>query len=154
MASAVFTEAILIVASVIVAGSFAGLVMGKVGGFQSTFVQSSESQKQIILTKIKIIYATNSSSTNVNAWIKNIGVSPITNPKSVDVYFGQIGAVQRIPYTGAAPSWTYASSVSLWNSTNTVQINISNGASLQKGSTYLLQVTTPNGVSDQYFLSP
>ncbi len=151
MASAVFTEAILIVASVIIAAGLAGVVMTKVGTFQSTFTQTTENQKQTILTNIKIIYAQNPTSTSVNAWVKNIGTYSITNTQNIDVYFGQTGAMQRIPYDTDSTSWTFSSPVISWDKANTVQINISNLPTIQCSSVYELQVTTPNGVSDEYF---
>ncbi|MGB9002305.1 MAG: flagellin [Nitrosotalea sp.] len=153
MASAVFTEAILIIASVIVAAGLAGIVMTKVGTFQSTFTQETESQKQVILTNIKIIYTTNSSANSINAWVKNIGSYPILNPQNTDVYFGQINQMQKIPYAypPSGLSWTFSSPTSTWNQTDTLQINMTNLPTIQCGSTYDLQVTTPNGVSDQQF---
>lgn len=152
MASAVFTEAILIIASVIIAAGLAGVVMTKVGTFQSTFTQATESQKQEVLTDIKIIYTTNSSANSVNAWVKNIGTYPIINPQDTDVYFGQINQMQRIPYSASSgSSWTFAGSVSTWNETVTEQLDITGLPTIQCGSTYDLQVTTPNGVSDQQF---
>ncbi|SRR5579885_511030 len=153
MASAVFTEAILIVASVIVAAGLAGVVMTKVGSFQSTFTQTTENQKQTVLTSIKAIYLTNETDTSVSAWVKNIGSYPITNPQNTDVYFGQVNQMQRIPYSNPTSglSWKFASNLSVWNQTNTVQIDISNLSTIQCGSTYELQVTTPNGVSDQQY---
>lgn len=154
MASAVFTEAILIVASVIVAAGIAGVVMTKVGTFQSAFTQTTEAQKETVLTNIKIIYLTNGTDTTVNAWVKNVGSYPITTPTSTDIYFGQINQMQRIPYSSppSGLSWEFSSPLTVWNQMNTVQINISNISSIQCGSTYDLQVTTPNGVSDQQFV--
>ncbi|MDE1827200.1 MAG: flagellin [Thaumarchaeota archaeon] len=153
MASAVFTEAILIIASVIVAAGLAGVVMTKVGTFQSTFTQATESQKQTILTNIKIIYTTNSSANSINAWVKNIGSYPILNPQNTDVYFGQINQMQRIPYVypQSGLSWAFSSPVTTWNQANTLQMKVTNIPTIQCGSTYDLQVTTPNGVSDQQF---
>lgn len=153
MASVVFTEAILIIASVVIAAGLAGVVMTKVGMFQSTFTQTSENQKQTVLTKIKVIYSTNSSSTDTNVWIKNIGSYPISNPQSMDVYFGQTGSAQKIPYNSGSPKWTFTNPVTMWNPTDTIEITISNNSDLQKNAVYELQVTTPNGVSDQYFVS-
>ncbi len=153
MASAVFTEAILIVASVIVAAGLAGVVMTKVGSFQSAFTQTTESQKQTVLTSIKVIYLTNVTKTSVDAWVKNVGSYPITSPQNTDVYFGQVNQMQRIQYVNppSGLSWTFASNISVWNQTNTVQINISNLSTIQCGATYDLQVTTPTGVSDQQY---
>lgn len=153
MASAVLTESILIIASVIIAASLAGVVMTKVGSFQSTFTQTTENQKQTILTDIKILYAQNSTNTSVNTWIKNIGTYQITSTQKIDVYFGITGAMQRIPYNSGAPSWTFSSPVSVWSKADTVQINISNLPTIQCSKVYELQVTTPNGVSDQYFVT-
>ena len=154
MASAVFTEAILIIASVIIAASLAGVVMTKVSSFQSTFTQTTENQKQTVLTNIKILYAQNQTTTSVSAWVKNVGTYQITNTQNIDVYFGQIGSVSRIPYNpGSGAGWTFSSPVSVWSQAGTVQMNLSNLPSIQCAKTYQLQVTTPNGVSDQYFVT-
>src|SRR5574337_48991 len=153
MASAVFTEAILIIASVIIAAGLAGVVMTKVGSFQSTFTQTTENQKQTVLTNIKILYAQNPTSTSVSAWIKNVGTYQITNTQNIDVYFGHTGAMQRIPYNSGSPSWVFSSPVSVWSQASTVQVNISNLSAIQCSSIYELQITTPNGVSDQYFVT-
>jgi flagellar protein FlaG len=53
------SEGILIIASVVIATSIAGVVMSQVGVFESTFTATSENQKDIMLTKVKIVYATN-----------------------------------------------------------------------------------------------
>jgi archaeal flagellar protein FlaG len=153
MGSAVITEAILLIASVIIAGSLAGVVMTKVGTFQSTFTQTTENQKQTVLTNIKILYAQNSTSTSISAWVKNVGTYSITNTQNVDVYFGQTGSMQRIPYNIGSPSWTFSTPVTSWDRANTVQINIANLSTISCGSVYELQVTTPNGVSDDYFVT-
>jgi len=156
MGSAVITEAILLIASVIIAGSLAGVVMTKVGTFQSTFTQTTENQKQTVLTNIKILYAQSTAPYNsVNAWVKNVGTYSITNTQNIDVYFGQTGAMQRIVYNapGPSPSWTFTSPVTSWDKANTVQINISNLSAISCSNVYELQVTTPNGVSDDYFVT-
>jgi len=144
-------SAVFIVASVIIAAGLAGVVMTKVGTFQSTFTQTTENQKQTILTNIKIIYAQNPTDTSVSAWVKNIGTYSITNTQNIDVYFGQTGAMQKIPYDTDSTSWTFSSPVTSWDKANTIQINLSNLPTIQCSSVYELQVTTPNGVSDEYF---
>jgi flagellar protein FlaG len=151
MGSAAITESILLIASVIIAGSVAGIAMSKIGTFQSAFTQTTENQKQTVLTNIKILYAQNPTSTSVSAWIKNVGTYSITNTANIDVYFGQTGSMQRIPYNSGSPSWAFSSPVTSWTKASTVQINLSNLSSIACSTTYELQVTTPNGVSDQYF---
>ena len=73
------SEGILIIASVVIATSIAGVVMNQVGVFESTFTATSESQKDIMLTKVKIVYATNTTDNNVSIWVKNIGINPISD---------------------------------------------------------------------------
>lgn len=153
MGSNVIAEAILLIASVIIAGSLAGVVMTKVGTFQSTFTQTTENQKQTVLTNIKILNVINSTATSVNAWIKNVGTYPITNTANIDVYFGQTGSMQRIPYESGSPSWTFSSPVTSWTKASTIQINLSSLSTITCSTTYELQVTTPNGVSDEYFVT-
>lgn len=153
MGGAAITESILLIASVIIAGSVAGIAMSKIGTFQSAFTQTTENQKQTVLTNIKILYAQNPTSTSVSAWVKNVGTYSITNTANIDVYFGQTGSMQRISYSSGSPSWTFSSPVTSWDKASTVQINLSNLPAISCSSTYELQVTTPNGVSDQYFVT-
>lgn len=143
------------IASIILATALSGAVMSQLGVFQSAFTASTQNQKDITLTLIKVVYATNSSSTQVNVWVKNIGVNDITIPTSVDVYFGKLGTLQKIPYNtiGPTPYWNYNSVITSWQAKNTAQIIINYDTNLQKGATYQVRITTPNGVSDDYLFS-
>ena len=98
MASGIMSEAILIIASVTVASIVAGVVMNQVGIFESTFTATTEGQKDQLLTKVQIILATNTTDNQVVVWVKNTGVNPIGFLDKVDVYFGEITQIQRIPY--------------------------------------------------------
>ncbi|MGI0076832.1 MAG: flagellin [Nitrosopumilaceae archaeon] len=157
MASGIMSEAILIIASVVIATSIAGVVMNQVGVFQSTFTATTESQKDIILTDVKIVYASGNDVNNyVNVWIKNIGVNPIVNANQTDVYFGQIGQVKNYPHNKikTEDTWRWNSPLPepTWQTSNTHSINITD-AQITTGVTYQLTVTTPNGVSDEYIFS-
>jgi len=157
MASGIMSEAILIIASVVIATSIAGVVMNQVGVFESTFTATTESQKDIILTDVKIIYASGNDVNNyVNVWIKNIGVNPIVNANNTDVYFGPIGSVKNYPHNKikTEDTWRWNSPLPepTWQISNTHSINITD-AQIQTGVTYQLTVTTPNGVSDEYIFS-
>ena len=157
MASGLIGEAILIIASVIVAGSVAGVVLSQIGVFESSITQTSESQKDKLLTKIKIVYATNSSDNDVNIYVKNIGKQPLTSLDNMDVYFGPVNSADRYAYveqTWQDDTWEFnsTSTPSVWQSMETQQIDI-NESSLAKSTTYEIQVTTPQGVSDEYIFS-
>lgn len=155
MVSTGITEGIMLVASVIVAASLSGMVMSKTGALNSSFTISAEAQKDVILTKIKIVYvAGNSSSPTVTVWAKNIGSTPISNTDKVDVYFGKVGSTVRIPYNaGSDPKWVYSANMTQWQIKDTVQINIDNGNNLSSGSTYVVRLVAPNGVMDEYLFS-
>jgi flagellar protein FlaG len=155
MVSAGITEGIMLMASVIVATSLSGVVLSKSGMISSSFAISSEAQKDLILTKIKIVYASGSSSSPaVKVWVKNVGSAPISSTDKLDVYFGKVGSTTRIPYdAGADPKWTYSAGVTLWQTKDTVEIDIANGSNLQASSTYMVRIVTPNGVADEYLFS-
>lgn len=154
MVSAPITEGIILIGAVIMAAGFSAVVMGNAGAFQSAFSAATTVEKNIVLTKIKVLYATNSSSTTASVWVKNIGSNPISSVDNVDVYFGKIGSTTRIPYnSGSEPQWTYSAPLTLWQTKDTVQINISLDQPLESNTTYTIRITTPNGVSDDYLFS-
>ena len=157
MAAGVMSEGILIIASVVIATSVAAVVMNQVGVFQSTFTATTEGQKDTLLTKVKIILATNTTNDHVAVWVKNVGVNPISSLGSMDVYFGEIDQIQRIQYDQATQidgRWRFDPSVPtpVWQIMDTFALNITE-TSLQKGVTYHVTISTPNGVTDEHFFS-
>ena len=157
MASGLIGEAILIIASVIVAGSIAGVVLSQIGVFESSITETSSAQKDKLLTKIKIVFATNSSDNDVNIYVKNIGKQPIVSNDKVDVYFGPLNGAERFAYleqTWQDNTWEFntTSTPSIWQSMDTVQIDL-NDNDLAKATTYEIQITTPQGISDEYIFS-
>ena len=158
MAAGVMSEGILIIASVVIATSIAGIVMNQVGVFESTFTATTEGQKDVLLTKVKIILTTNTTDNHVAVWVKNVGVNPISSVGNMDVYFGEINQVQRIPYNDVAQpdiSWQFATppgAPNPWQIMDTFALNITDN-NLQKDVTYHVTVSTPNGVTDEHFFS-
>ncbi len=155
------SEAILIIASVVIATSIAGVVMSQVGVFESTFTATSESQKDMMLTKVKIVYATNTTDNNVSIWVKNIGINPITDVDKLDVYYGEIDQVLNMVYTEGCiaadtcidEEWDYDNKpVPLWQIMDTFSLNITD-FDLQKDVTYVVSITTSNGVTDEHIFS-
>ena len=157
MVSGVMSEGILIIASVVIATSIAGVVISQLGVFESTFTATTEGQKDMILTKIKIVYATNTTDDNVNVWVKNIGINPILSANNTDVYFGEIDSVTRIPLNTKKQlddTWFYDGPLPYpdWQIGETHSINITDD-DIVRGVTYVVSVSTPNGVSDEYIFS-
>ena len=161
MASGIMSEAILIIASVVIATSVAGVVMSQVGVFESTFTATTEGQKDTLLTNFKIVMATNTTDNTVSIWIKNVGQNPISSLDKVDVYFGEIGQIQNIPYDpscvppSACPNdtWRYDSlPATVWQIMDTLSINITDNDIL-RDVTYQVTIISPNGVTAENIFS-
>ena len=151
-------EGILIIASVVIATSVAAVVMNQVGIFESTFTATTEGQKDALLTKVKIILATNTTDSHVTVWVKNVGVNPIGSLDSMDVYFGEIDKIQRMSYDQGTDiidgRWRFspAAPTPIWQVMETHAINITDSTIL-KDRTYHVTVSTPNGITDEHFFS-
>jgi len=152
MAAGIMSEGILIIASVVIATSIAGIVMSQVGVFESTFTATTENQKDIMLTNVKIVYATNTTNSNVIIWVKNIGINPIVAANKTDVYFGEINQVRNIPHDpkGNEDTWRWDAPLPqpIWQISDTHSINITD-ADIVPGVTYQVTIITPNGVDDE-----
>jgi len=161
MASGIMSEAILIIASVVIATSVAGVVMSQVGVFESTFTATTEGQKDTLLTNFKIVMATNTTDDTVSIWVKNVGQNPMSSLDKVDVYFGEIGQIQNIPYDpscvppSACPddTWRYDSlPATVWQIMDTLSINITDNDIL-RDVTYQVTIISSNGVTTENIFS-
>ncbi len=151
------SEAILIIASVVIATSIAGVVMSQVGVFESTFTATTENQKDIISTKVKIVYVTNTTDNHVSVWVKNIGINTITSANQTDVYFGEINQVQNMEHNSKKQldtTWLWNAPLPqpIWQISDTHSINITDN-DLEPNKTYQVRITTPNGVIDEEIFS-
>jgi flagellar protein FlaG len=155
MVNAVFTESILLIASLTIAGIFASMVISKSSTVQSLFATQAQVQRDIMLTNIKIVYVNANADNNiVKAYVKNIGINPIVSLDSVDVYFGELNSLSKIPYnTASAPKWIYSDSSNTWNPKQTRELVITLDYNLQANKTYMLKVVLHNGIADEYIFS-
>jgi flagellar protein FlaG len=155
MASVVISEGIILITAVIIAAGFSVTILNQMGVFKSTIVSAGATEKEIALTRIKILYATNSSSNDVKVWVKNIGSNPVAALDKADVYFGRLNYVERIPYDqGSSPTWVYANGTGTqWHPKDTLEFDVTSNSTLQSSVTYVVRVATPNGVSDDYIFS-
>jgi hypothetical protein len=133
-------------------------VMPAVSRSQGALVTTSDVVNDRISTDIEIIHATGvDTATSSDAWVKNVGASRIGPLDKLDVFFGPEDAFQRIPYGGAsctAPCWEYElENDTEWGPTASLHLTIHVEDPLAAGTTYYLQVVTPNGISDAKFFS-
>ncbi len=102
-------------------------------------------------SQIEIIHATGSGS-NAFIWVKNVGSLRIIAIERCDVFFGPEGNFARIPYGSGDPHWTYeVENDDEWKPTATLKITILD--TISADTRYFVKVTTPNGISDDYYFS-
>lgn len=89
-------------------------------------------------------------------WVKNVGSSRIVAVDHLDLFFGPEGNFTRIPHEsiaeGQRPFWTWqVENSGEWVPTATLEITVHNAFPLSSGR-YFVKVTTPNGITDEYFM--
>ncbi|MGQ9682368.1 MAG: hypothetical protein ACUVX9_07520 [Anaerolineae bacterium] len=88
-------------------------------------------------------------------WVKNIGATSIQAVERCDVFFGPEGEFRLIPYGSGDPHWEYmVENDSSWRPTATLRVTVDFDHVLLPGERYFFKITTPNGVSSEYYFSP
>jgi len=146
----------VIVTGLLIIGSVTAAVMVilTIGPSVSSSSQSVlETQKEAsirIKTNIEVIaVAANSSGTQVDAWVKNVGVAPIMGLAASDVFVVTPGSrYDSMTYAASGDNtWTELPSGSSWNRGETLHIYITLPVSSPLASgNHLIRVSTPNGV--------
>ena len=102
---------------------------------------------------------------DIFAWVKNVGDSRILAVEKCDIFFGKEGDFQRISHDdyvdpGVFPYWqdTLEDSAGEWGRGKTLKINIVYAdtfaaSGMTAGTTYLVKVIIPNGISDEIYFS-
>lgn len=153
MVNEVISEAILLIVSITLASLLGVLVISKYGLFESTFGTMVSSERNSMLSKIKVVYA-NVNGSSVVVWVKNIGSVPIIYISKMDVYFGPYGSASYIPYNNTSlPMWTYKIyGGNTWAPGLTMLITI-NLSSAPGSGVYYIKLMTYEGASDEYIFS-
>ena len=101
-----------------------------------------------VKSQIEIV-ETASSGNDIYIWIKNVGSSRIMSLDSSDVFLGQTGATERIPYETGTPQWNYSiENDTEWGPTATIKITIQ--LSSAPSGNYYIKFVIPNGISDEH----
>ena len=104
-----------------------------------------------IKSRIEIV-ETASEDNKVYVWIKNVGSSNIGGIEQSDVFLGQTGAIERIPYNAGTPRLEY----SIENNTEcipTATIKITIHLVDNPSGNYYIKFVIPNGISDEHQFS-
>lgn len=145
-------------------------VLPAIANSNNAMVAIGQSVNTRIETQISTVYATAEldstgtwQDTNGNGlfdvfiWVKNVGSARILDISGMDVFFGQDGNFQRIPYVsnagGSTPYWSYTiENGTDWAPGSTLAIDISEASALSSG-TYFAKIVTDGGASDSITFS-
>ncbi len=121
-------------------------------------VSMAEKVDERMKSRINIVHAASTANrTSVYLWAKNIGTQRIIGVDDCDLFFGQEGAFERIPYTGEVedtyPQWDYSlENDTEWKASATLKLIITFSSDPGAG-TYFVKLIIPNGISDEYYFS-
>ena len=167
---------LLTIAGVIAAIAVMNAVFPAVTRSSSALTTSASTVDERIKTNISVVQSvgeldsggsfvdTNSNSLfDFYVWVKNVGDVTVPAVQEADVFFGQPGSIQRIPYVDDSPrtypNWTYSvEGGGDWEVASTVRIEVRfddgcPAACTQPQGTYFVRVITPNGVATETYFS-
>ena len=179
MDKAIITVLLIIAGVVCVAFMFNGIYPAINRGSDAVVSMAAQVDERL-KTQISIIHAVseydpndavdhwndiNSNGTfDIFAWVKNVGSSRILAVKKSDIFFGEEGNFRRITHQdyagGAKPYWqdTLEDNATEWGPGKTLKVTICyaddfDSSGLSAGTTYLIKVIIPNGISDEIYFS-
>ena len=137
-----------------------GGVIASLAIFNGIYPSITESSSSITSASMKVsnriesridIIQVGDNVTDAEVWIKNVGVTEITDIEKTDIFFGPVDDFYRVDYGGSTrPYWEYQleGGSSSWSQAATLKVTIHPAVSLTTGS-YLVKVVLPNGISAQ-----
>ena len=152
------TTALLIIAGVVCMIFVFNSVYPMVNRSSQAMVSMAEQVDERMKTRINIVHAANSANrTSVYLWAKNIGTQRIIAVDDCDLFFGQEGDFERVPYggdvEGVYPQWDYnLENDTQWQTSATLKLTITFSSDPGAG-TYFAKFILPNGISDEYYFS-
>ena len=99
--SATINEAIILIASIVLASGFSAYAIYAGSSLQSNVLQNLDAFKRNVHIHAEIGYATINDSATPKffvIYVKNTGTLPITDFSTIDVYAGEYGKATLYPY--------------------------------------------------------
>ena len=159
MSSSIIAEAILMISVVVAASALTYAFYSSISSMEASYKSINDSINEELRTAITIVFVTNTSSTIVKAWIKNIGSSriPAQLIELSDIFFGNKDHCVRIPRYSSDYNygWTYRfcnSNDDVWDPCETIEITVYLNETLTTGDYYLIFITY-NGVKAEAVFS-
>ena len=152
------TTALLIIAGVVCMIFVFNSVYPMVNRSSQAMVTMAQQVDERMKSRINIVHAANTANrTSIYLWVKNVGTQRLVDTDESDLFFGQEGDFERIPYTddasGGYPQWDYSlENDTEWQTSATLKITITYSSDPGSG-TYYSKFIIPNGISDEYYFS-
>ncbi len=152
------TTALLIIAGVVCMIFVFNSVYPSLNRSSQAMVSMADKVDERMKSRISIVHAANSADRlSVYIWIKNVGTQRIVAVADSDLFFGQEGNFERIPYIadagGSHPQWAFTlENDSEWKTSATLKVTITYTSDPGAG-TYYIKFIIPNGISDEYYFS-
>jgi flagellar protein FlaG len=161
--SLVITEAIIIIASVVLASAFASYAIYAGTSLQSNIMQNLSDARMNMDTRLDIVYAivnqTSKPSPLFVIYVKNTGSVPVSDMNLITVYVGAYGQATMYSYDPNASNGSGTFSIYESNGNGVIgvgeaaEINVFNATSVT-ASLYEAEVVLYRGVPSQYLFSP
>jgi flagellar protein FlaG len=161
--SLTITEAIMVIASVVLASGFASYAIYAGTSLQSNIMQNLDNAKRSMDTRLDIVYAVVNQTTNPSPlftiYVKNSGSLPISDFDLISVYIGAYGQATAYSYNSSAS--TGSGKFNMTDADGNGAVGIGEAAMIQvynvtnvSGSLYEAKVIPYRGIPSSYMFSP
>jgi flagellar protein FlaG len=161
--SLTITEAIMVIASVVLASGFASYAIYAGTSLQSNIMQNLDNAKKSMDTRLDIVYAVVNQTTNpgplFTIYVKNSGSLPISDFGLISIYVGAYGQATVYSYNSSAS--TGSGMFNMTDSDENGVVEMGETATIQVynatnvfGSLYEAKVVPYRGISSSYLFSP
>jgi flagellar protein FlaG len=161
--SLTITEAIMVIASVVMASGFAAYAIYAGTSLQSNIMQNLDAAKKNMNTQLDIVYAvvnqTSDPSPLFTVYVKNTGSLPISDFELISVYVGGYGQAMLYSYNASATTGSGLFNMTDANGNGVVQvgeaaiIQVYNATNVF-GNLYEAKVVPYRGIPSSYMFSP
>jgi flagellar protein FlaG len=161
--SLTITEAIMVIASVVMASGFAAYAIYAGTSLQSNIMQNLDAAKKNMNTQLDIVYAvvnqTSDPSPLFTVYVKNTGSLPISDFELISVYVGGYGQAMLYSYNASATTGSGLFNMTDANGNGVVQvgeaaiIQVYNATNVL-GNLYEAKVVPYRGIPSSYMFSP
>lgn len=159
--SITIVEAIMVIASVVLASGFAAYAIYAGTSLQSNIMQNLNDAKTGMDTRLDIVYAFVNQTANPSPlftiYVKNSGSLPVSNFNLISIYVGAYGQAMGYSYNSNAANGSFTMSDTSGSGVvevgESAVIQVYNATNVPASSLYEAKVVPYNGISSSYMFS-